>query len=100
MKKIIRRLLTGAINLLDAEKAPDFEHPWMKFAGVFKDDPTFEQVHAYIEQYRYELDAEMEEYYRKLDTEEEQGKMERAFYAHSTRWLIYILKYFNDLLCS
>jgi hypothetical protein len=49
---------------------------WMKYAGVFKDDPTFEQVQAYIEQYRCELDAEMEEYYRKLDAEEE--NMERA----------------------
>ncbi|BDA70581.1 hypothetical protein CAL7716_047470 [Calothrix sp. PCC 7716] len=55
----------------DAEKASDFEHPWMKYAGVFKDDPTFEQVQAYIEQYRCELDAEMEEYYRKLDAEKE-----------------------------
>jgi hypothetical protein len=71
-------VLTGAINLLDAEKAPDSKHPWMKFAGIFKDDPTFDEVQAYIEQYRRELDAEIEEYYRKLDAEEEQGNMERV----------------------
>lgn len=100
MKKFIRRVLTGAINLLDAEKAPNSEHPWMKFAGVFKDDPTFDKVQAYIEEYRRELDAEMEEYYLKLDAEEEQADMDRACDAHSTRWLIYFWKFFNNLLCS
>lgn len=43
MKEFLRRVKTCAINLLDAEKAPDLEHPWMKYAGVFKDDPTFDE---------------------------------------------------------
>ncbi|MEG4394788.1 type II toxin-antitoxin system HicB family antitoxin [Microcoleus sp. BROC3] len=47
------------------------EHPWMKFAGMFKDDPQFEQVVAFIEEDRRQLDAEMEEYYRTLDAEGE-----------------------------
>ncbi len=43
----------------------------MKFAGMFKDDPQFEQVVAFIEEDRRQLDAEMEEYYRTLDAEAE-----------------------------
>ncbi|PAX51326.1 HicB family protein [Brunnivagina elsteri] len=46
------------------------EHPWMKFAGKYKDDPQFDDMLADIEAYRHELDAEMEEYYRQLDAEE------------------------------
>lgn len=45
-------------------------HPWMKFAGMFKDDPQFDDMLADIEAYRRELDAEMEEYYRQQDAEE------------------------------
>ncbi len=51
--------------------APKSEHPWMKFAGKYKDDPQFDDMLADIEAYRRELDAEMEEYYRQLDAEEE-----------------------------
>ncbi len=47
------------------------EHPWMQFAGKYKDDPQFDDVLADIEAYRQELDAETEEYYRQLDVEEE-----------------------------
>ncbi|MBX9255504.1 type II toxin-antitoxin system HicB family antitoxin [Desmonostoc muscorum CCALA 125] len=47
------------------------EHPWMKFAGKYKDDPQFDDMLADIEAYRRELDAEMEEYYRQFDAEEE-----------------------------
>ena len=52
-------------------ESPTTEHPWMKFAGMFKDDPQFDDMLADIEAYRRELDAEMEEYYRQLDAEEE-----------------------------
>ncbi|MCC5641257.1 type II toxin-antitoxin system HicB family antitoxin [Nostoc sp. CHAB 5844] len=46
------------------------EHPWMKFAGMFKDDPQFDEMLADIAAYRRELDAEMVEYYRKLDAQQ------------------------------
>lgn len=46
---------------------PKPEHPWMKFAGMFKDDPDFEEVLADIATYRNELD---EEYYHKLDAKD------------------------------
>ncbi|MDJ0797823.1 MAG: type II toxin-antitoxin system HicB family antitoxin [Calothrix sp. MO_167.B12] len=57
---------------------PQKEHPWMKFAGMFKDDPMFDEVLADIEEYRRELDAEMEEYYRQLDAEEDAEEGEQS----------------------
>jgi hypothetical protein len=33
------------------------QRPWMKFAGVFKDDPDFDVVQQYIQEYRQELDT-------------------------------------------
>ena len=33
------------------------QKPWMKFAGVFKNDPDFDMVQQYIQEYRQELDA-------------------------------------------
>jgi predicted RNase H-like HicB family nuclease len=64
------RLAKAEIVSLEIEN-PNFEHPWMKFAGIFKDDPDFDEVLADIEAYRREQDAQMEEYYRQLDAEEE-----------------------------
>ncbi len=54
-----------------AIQPPKPEHPWMKFAGMYKNDTQFEEVVAFIEEERRQLDAEMEEYYRKLDAEAE-----------------------------
>ncbi|MBD2774228.1 type II toxin-antitoxin system HicB family antitoxin [Iningainema tapete] len=36
------------------------EHPWMKFAGMYQNNPLFNEVLASIESYRRELDAEMD----------------------------------------
>lgn len=41
-------------------EAPKTEHPWMKFAGMYKDNPLFDDVLSNIEAYRRELDAEMD----------------------------------------
>ena len=38
-----------------------------QIVGMFKDDPTFDDMLAYIAEYRRELD---EEYFRQLDAEE------------------------------
>ncbi|MEI6446230.1 MAG: hypothetical protein WCO29_24665 [Nostocales cyanobacterium ELA583] len=46
------------------------EHPWMKFAGMFEDDTHFDEVQEYIEEYRRELDAEIEEYYQEIENQE------------------------------
>ena len=42
----------------------------MKFAGMFKDDPQFDEMLEDIQQLRRDRDAEMAEYYRKMDAEE------------------------------
>ncbi|MGF2036020.1 MAG: hypothetical protein RMZ43_012015 [Nostoc sp. CmiVER01] len=64
------RLETAKIVTLEIE-VPKVENPWMKFAGMFKDDPQFDEMLGYIEEYRRELDAPMEEYYQQLDVENE-----------------------------
>jgi hypothetical protein len=37
---------------------PNYQHPWMPFAGMFADDPDFEAVQADIAAYRQELDQQ------------------------------------------
>ncbi|MBG1262744.1 type II toxin-antitoxin system HicB family antitoxin [Nostoc commune] len=64
------RLETAKIVTLEIEP-PKAENPWMKFAGMFKDDPQFDEMLAYIEADRRELDAKMEEHYRQIDAENE-----------------------------
>ena len=34
-------------------------NPWIKFAGVFKDDPMFDDMLESIAEYRQEIDAEL-----------------------------------------
>ena len=41
-------------------KPPKPEHPWMKFAGMFKDDPQFDDMLEDIQALRRERDAEAE----------------------------------------
>ncbi|MEB3215993.1 MAG: hypothetical protein VKN72_07025 [Nostocales cyanobacterium 94392] len=36
------------------------KNPWLEMAGIFKDDPQFEQMLAAIESYREELDKNLE----------------------------------------
>lgn len=40
---------------------PETEHPWMKYAGMYENDPLFEQVLTEIDAYRRELDSSREE---------------------------------------
>jgi predicted RNase H-like HicB family nuclease len=40
-------------------EAPKSEHPWMKFAGMYQDNPLFNDVLSNMEDYRRELDAEI-----------------------------------------
>jgi len=47
------------------------DNPWIQNAGMFKDDPQFDDMLAYIEAYNRELDAEMAAYYDSLDGESE-----------------------------
>lgn len=58
---------------LEALRKQNPNNPWLEIAGKYKDDPQFEQMLAFIEEDRRQLDAEMEEYYRQLDAAEEKG---------------------------
>ena len=45
------------------------DNPWVKLAGKYQDDPDYDEVLAYIEQYRQELDTEMEVNDRQIEAE-------------------------------
>ncbi len=57
-----KRLADVEIVSLDFKEldvdAPQGTHPMLKFAGVFKDDPLFDEVAEEIEAYRREIDAD------------------------------------------
>jgi len=55
--------LAGAEIVSISVKLPSTEHknPWLAMAGVFKDDPQFEQMLSAIENYRNEIDLITEE---------------------------------------
>lgn len=40
-------------------EVPKLEHPWMKFAGMYQDNPLFDEVVSNINAYRRELDTGM-----------------------------------------
>lgn len=48
----------------------DTEHPLLKRAGIFQDDPQFNDMLAFIEADRRELDMQLEEEYRQLEEKE------------------------------
>ncbi|MDZ8104468.1 MAG: hypothetical protein RM338_02425 [Nostoc sp. DedQUE12a] len=55
--------LAGAEIVSLPVKLPSTEqkNPWLAMAGIFKDDPQFEQMLKAIENYRYELDKSTED---------------------------------------
>ncbi|MFE1747375.1 type II toxin-antitoxin system HicB family antitoxin [Coleofasciculus sp. H7-2] len=71
----LRQLLTARLEkaeIVSLEiELPKPEHPWMKFAGMFKDDPKFDEMLEDIKALRRERDEEMEAYYQQLDAENE-----------------------------
>jgi predicted RNase H-like HicB family nuclease len=58
----IRELLTIRLNQSEIVtlkiESPQSEHPWMQFAGMFQNDPQFEEVQADIQAYRQEIEAQ------------------------------------------
>ncbi|BAZ27979.1 hypothetical protein NIES4074_04090 [Cylindrospermum sp. NIES-4074] len=65
-----KRLQNSKIVTLEID-SPQTDNPWMKVAGMYKDNPLFDEVMADIEAERRKVDAEMEEYYRQIDAEDE-----------------------------
>lgn len=55
--ELTRRLAKGEIVSLEIEPV-NGEHPWMKFAGMWKDEPMFDEVLEEIKAYREEIDKE------------------------------------------
>ncbi|WP_242046321.1 MULTISPECIES: hypothetical protein [Calothrix] len=49
-----------AIFELLQKELVDGDNPWLKLAGKYKDDPQFDEMLAYIEAERKELDAQEE----------------------------------------
>jgi len=50
-------------QLYQANHSTEKPHPWLEFAGIFKDDPSFDQFLQEMETYRKEVDAQAEEEY-------------------------------------
>ena len=79
----VQNILNSIENLSEEEKTLLFkqlreqstptksENPWIKLAGKYQDDPQYDEVLAYIEQYRYELDAENQPDDSQIKEEEE-----------------------------
>ncbi|MEC4815596.1 MAG: type II toxin-antitoxin system HicB family antitoxin [Scytonema sp. PMC 1069.18] len=64
-----KRLQNSRIVTLEID-SPQIDNPWLKVAGMYKNNPLFDEVLSNIEAERLKLDAEMEEYYKQLDTED------------------------------
>ncbi len=54
------RLESAKIVTLAIEVPQVVENPWLKIAGKYKDDPQFDEMLEYIEEYRRELDEKRE----------------------------------------
>jgi len=67
----IRQLSPDAIQKLEefisqlsqASDSTEKPHPGLEFAGIFKDDPSFDQFLQEMENYRKEVDVQAEEEY-------------------------------------
>ncbi|NET58322.1 MAG: hypothetical protein F6K47_19845 [Symploca sp. SIO2E6] len=55
--------------VLSKQEAEVDDNPWVRLAGKYQNDPDYDEVLAYIKQYRQELDAEMEVNYRQIEAE-------------------------------
>jgi len=70
----IRQLLSdglGQADIISLEvESANKEHPWMHFAGMYANNPLFDEVLADIAAYRHEIDAEIEDYYPQVDAKE------------------------------
>lgn len=61
LQKLLRkRLANGEIVQLAVED-PEAKHPWLESAGIFENNPLFDEVLEEIEAYRHEVDAETRE---------------------------------------
>jgi hypothetical protein len=57
--RLKKLLLGGRIVKIDTE-SESYEHPWLKYAGVFADDSDWEPFQESLKLYRKEIDADMD----------------------------------------
>ncbi len=57
--EIHRRMASGAI-VVPLEITPTDENPWVQGAGMFRDDPQFDEWQEAISEYRREVDQDDE----------------------------------------
>ncbi|MBN3908057.1 MAG: hypothetical protein HWQ35_16320 [Nostoc sp. NMS1] len=61
LEKLIQLLQERKPEIVTLEiEPPQTEHPWMKFAGMHKDNPLFAETLEYIEAERSQIDLESE----------------------------------------
>ena len=56
---ILERLAQAEIVTIEV-KPEEIANPWLKFAGMWADDPYMDEFRTEIERYRREIDAEYE----------------------------------------
>ena len=57
LKGQVQARLSGGAEVVALEVTPE-EHPLMKFAGMFKDDPLFDEWQQAIAEYRDKIDKD------------------------------------------
>ncbi len=78
--KVLHRLLIERLKRVEivslTVEIPKAENHLMKWAGAFKNDPHFNEMLEDIAELRRDRDAEMAEYYDRLDEAEATNKVE------------------------
>jgi predicted RNase H-like HicB family nuclease len=64
-----KRLQNSRIVTLEIDSRQT-DNPWLKVAGMYKDNPLFDEVLADIETERRKIDGQMDEYYKQIDAED------------------------------
>jgi hypothetical protein len=75
LQRLITAKLVGAEVVALEIESPQPENPWLRFAGIFKDDQSFDRMQEDIVKYRCEKDAELENYYRQIEIEESKDQV-------------------------
>lgn len=57
LRKLIQDRLAAGVELVSVD-VPGTAHPWLEFAGMFKDDPLFDDWCKAMAEYRREVDED------------------------------------------
>jgi hypothetical protein len=57
LRELVQSRLTGGARLVTLE-VPDGDNPWRQYAGMFKDDPLFEEVLQIMAEQRRQADED------------------------------------------